>query len=172
MTGMPGWDTQWGYEDPTALAPPVDVFKGDPLEPSRRNPFGRVGVPEGVLITPMREYRTAATRYGPDWSQLPITLHKPFIRPWSAPHPAPEPTEEQAERQRVGVAGQFRVSSIMWTRTGRPSATLERPTGETDAVLPGDTVNGWRVTEIGRNYVIVQDTATSMTQRLALKSAD
>jgi len=122
-------------------------------------------------VTATGAYRTGATRYGPDWSRYPITLREPFMRPWRALHPAPAPTQGQAQATREGTAGLFRVSSVMWVQ-GRPSATYEMPDGKYGSVTPGDLIGNWRVTEIGRSYVIVQDTQTNVVQRLPLKSGD
>ena len=163
----PGGGGTYGMS-PTEAAPAADAFKGAPLEPSRTNPFARPG---GVGVTATAAYRTGATRYGPDWSRLPLTLRKPFMRPWRAPHPAPAPTQAQAETTQEGTVGLFRVSSVMWAQ-GKPSATYETPDGKSGSVGPGDLIGNWRVTEIGSNYMIVQNTQTNVVQRLPLKSGD
>jgi len=65
----------------------------------------------------------------------------------------------------------MRISSILWSE-GSPLATYETPTGETGTVGPGDMIGNYKVIEIGRDYVIVQDTKTiAPPQRLSLKTS-
>ena len=138
-----------------------------PLELSRQNPFGAPGVAPGA---PLKEFRTAKTKYGPDWSRLPITLRVGFVPPERPPHPPPAPSAEEIKRIEEGAGAGFRISSILWTQ-GSPLATYETPSGETGTVGPGEVVKGWRVVEIGRTYVILQNVRNpAATQRLALKT--
>ncbi len=138
-----------------------------PLELSRQNPFALPGE-DGVAP---KELKTGATRYGPSWQDLPITLREGFVPPERPPHPPPAPSAEEIKRIEEGAGTGFRISSILWTK-GSPLATYETPEGETGTVGPGDVVEGWKVIEIGRSYVVVQNVRNpAATQRLALKSA-
>lgn len=167
MPGMPGGPEMPGMPGAApAAAPAAPAGPAQPTLGCRDNPFAPVGA-EGAIVA--KEYRTAATKYGPDWSQLPVTLREGFVRPERPPHPSPAPTPEEIETLAAGAGALFRISSILWT-AGAPLATYETPDGETGTIGPGDVVKGWRVTEIGRNYVIVQDVKSGRTQRLPLRT--
>jgi len=166
--GMPGMPEMPGM--PGAAAPAAPAAPAGPAQPTlgcRENPFAPVGAE--AVVAAKKEYRTAATKYGPDWSRLPVTLREGFVRPQRPPHPSPAPTPEEIETLAAGAGALFRISSILWT-AGAPLATYETPSGETGTIGPGDVVKGWRVTEIGRNYVIVQEVKSDRTQRLPLKT--
>jgi hypothetical protein len=136
---------------------------------ARQNPFAAPGAAE--LPPSAKEFKTTATHYGPDWSRLPITLRVGFVPPERPPHPAPAPSAEEIKQIEEGAGTGFRISSILWTQ-GSPLATYETPSGETGTVGPGDVVHGWKVIEIGRNYVMVQNVKNpAATQRLPLKTA-
>ncbi|HEY3397108.1 MAG TPA: hypothetical protein VGM19_05545 [Armatimonadota bacterium] len=149
-----------------AAAPAASGVPQSPLEVARPNPFSIAGAaPLPASVT--KEYRTGATKYGPDWSRLPITLRKGFVRPERPPHPPPGPSAEDIQAISGGAAAKFSVSIILWTQ-GSPLATIEAD-GDTGSVAPGETFHGWRVVEIGQNYVIMLDPKTNTTQRLQLK---
>ena len=136
-----------------------EVAKGDPLEPSRPNPFKPIGI---VGIVPIEEFVTLATRYGPDWSRIPITMREAFIRPQRPPRPAPpEPPPPTAKRF-------LRISMIMW-REGVPTASYETADGKTGTIRPGDWIEEWQVVEIGQDYAIVKKRDTGEIQRVLLK---
>jgi len=137
-----------------------------PLEPSRPNPFGAVGVAAKSMT---RELGTRATIYGPDWSRIPITRRVGFLQPTRPPHPPPGPSAIEAAAIATGAGARIRISSILWSE-GSPLATYETSAGETGTVGPGDLIDRFKVVEIGRDYVVVMDTRTNVPQRLPLKT--
>lgn len=142
-----------------------------PLEVARQNPFAAPGAAQ--LPGAAKEFKTAATKYGPDWSRLPITLREGFVPPERPPHPAPAPTPEEIRQIEEGAGAGFRISSILWTQ-GSPLATYETPDGKTGTVGPGDVVQvqgqSWKILEIGRDYVLVQNVRNpAATQRVPLR---
>ncbi len=170
MGGMPGGPPGAPPMPGAPAAPAAAGPSGAPLPPleiSRQNPFAEPGEPAGPAL---QEFRTAKTKYGPDWSQLPITLRVGFVPPERPPHPPPAPTVEEIRQIEEGAGTGFRISSILWTQ-GSPLATYETPGGETGTIGPGDVVSGWKVVEIGRSYVVVQNVRNpAATQRLALRT--
>jgi hypothetical protein len=115
-------------------------------------------------------YKTNKTKYGPDWSRFPLGLRYAFLKPERPPVPAPGPSEEEIQQIEKGAGAGFRISSILWTE-GKPLAVFETPGGETGTVSPGDVVHGWKIIEIGQNYVVVQSVSNpAATQRLPLKT--
>lgn len=147
----------------------AEAVKGDPLERNRDNPFAPLGAAALGIIS-LEDYITSATTYGPDRSALPITLREGFVRPSRPLHPAPAPSPEEIET--IAAGAELRISSIMWV-AGKPFATYETPDGRTGTIGPGDVVEDWRVIEIGRDYVMVQNTKNrEMVQRLPLKMVD
>jgi hypothetical protein len=162
--GMPGMPGAGGEAAAAAPAAPAVVLP--PLEPSRPNPFGGVGVATKSLT---QELRTRATKYGPDWSRIPITRRVGFLQPTRPPHPAPGPSASEAAAIATGAGAKIRISSILWSE-GSPLATYESTSGETGTVGPGDLIDKFRVVEIGRDYVVVMDTKTNVPQRLPLKT--
>lgn len=130
------------------------------LEGSRPNPFlprGTVADGGGAAGPPLR------TRYGANWSQLPITYRLGFVRPRV---PAPR---EVAPPQIELPAADMIVTSILWTQDGQAIAGYEAG-GKQGVVKPGDIVDTWQVVEIGRNYVVVAD-RESGRQRTVYMSA-
>ncbi len=142
-----------------------------PLEVARQNPFAAPGAAE--LPGAAKEFKTTATKYGPDWSRLPITLREGFVPPERPPHPAPAPSSEEIRQIEEGAGAGFRISSILWTQ-GSPLATYETTDGKTGTVGPGDVVQvqgqSWKILEIGRDYVLVQNVRNpAATQRVPLR---
>ena len=163
--GAPG-----GSGAPGGAAPAAAAAAGTPqlpLEAARQNPFA---VPEGAAVVLPKAFKTNRTTYGPDWHHYPVTLRSAFIRPQRPPVPAPGPTATEIEEIQKGAGTGFRISSILWTE-GKPLAVYETPSGETGTVGPGDVVHGWKIIEIGQNYVVVQSVRNpAATQRLPLKT--
>jgi len=155
MPGMPGMGPPSAMGGAQVAAAPPAEFKGPPLEAERDNPFASPAVElEPALAT--------ATKYGPDWSRMPVTTRVGFVRPERPPRPAPpEPPPPTAKRF-------LRISSIMWSG-GRPTATYETADGKTGTIQPGDWVEEWQVIEMGQDYVVVKHRDTGEIQRVFLK---
>ena len=152
MPGMGPFGAMGGAQ--VATAPPAE-FKGPPLESERDNPFTPPGVELELALA-------AATKYGPDWSRMPVTTRVGFVRPERPPRPAPpEPPPPTAKRF-------LRISSMMWS-AGRPIATYEAADGKTGTIQPGDWVEEWQVIEMGQDYVVVKHRDTGEIQRVFLK---
>lgn len=158
--GMVGGGTEGGATGGTAAAAAPTGPDSRKLEGSRPNPFlprGTVADEGGVAGPPLR------TRYGANWSQLPITYRLGFVRPRV---PAPR---EVAPPQIDLPAADMIVTSILWTQDGQAIAGYESG-GKQGVVKPGDIVDTWQVVEIGRNYVVVADRETGR-QRTVYMSA-
>ena len=142
-----------------------------PIEASRPNPFAAPGVTTKTPVSAVKEFKTTKTKYGPNWSHFPITLRRGFLRPERPPHPPPGPSPSEIGAIAAGAQSRVRISSILWSE-GSPLATYETTAGETGTVGPGDMIDNFRVMEIGRNYVVIQDTKTNVTQRLPLRTEE
>ena len=152
MPGMGPFGAMGGAQ--VAAAPPAE-FKGPPLESERDNPFTPPGVELELALA-------AATKYGPDWSRVPVTTRVGFVRPERPPRPTPPaPPPPTAKRF-------LRISSMMWSE-GRPIATYETADGNTGTIQPGDWVEEWQVIEMGQDYVVVKHRDTGEIQRVFLK---
>lgn len=144
----------------TTAAPMAVESDSRKLEGSRANPFlprGAVAGEDGTAGPPFR------TRYGANWSQLPITYRLGFVRPRV---PA---AREVAPPQIVLPAADMVVTSILWTQDGQAMAVYEAGS-KSGVVKPGDVVDTWQVVEIGRDYVVVAD-RESGRQRTVYMSA-
>jgi len=126
-----------------------------PLEPPRANPFLPVEGAAGLI-------KTTATKYGPDWSQIPITTRLGFTRPTYPRQPRlpelPEPLSSPS----------MRITGITWSG-GMPLASYETKDGKTGVVGPGDIVDDRQVLKIGQDYVVVRNRKTNQVQRLQLR---
>ena len=137
-------------------APTPSSFTGDPLEPSRPNPF-QAGA--GLDIEAIESITTAATTYGPAWDGMPIATRMSLGAPQRGPEPKAEPVPKPS----------MRISSVMWTAS-KPLATYETADGKTGSVQPGDIVDNWVVEQIGQDYALVRNTMTGECRRAPLKT--
>ncbi len=160
MPGMPGMGPPGAMGGAQVAAAPPTEFKGPPLESERDNPFTTPSI--GLEIAGLGPALVAATKYGPDWSRMPVTTRVGFVRPERPPRPTPpEPPPPTAKRF-------LRISSMMWSE-GRPIATYETADGKTGTIQPGDWVEEWQVIEMGQDYVVVKHRDTGEIQRVFLK---
>lgn len=144
------------------MAAAVPIVPVPPLETSRPNPFLPTGSEGGVGGTPAKVPYT--TKYGLDWSKLPITARLGFVRPSVPAHAAvapPAPTEEPTF--------DITVTSILWTQDGQAMAVYESGS-KNGVVRPGDVVGDWQVQEIWRDRIIVADRKNGKTQTVYLTS--
>jgi hypothetical protein len=136
-----------------------------PLEPSRPNPFApRIGVDVGVSVTEAARV-AAPTRYGPDWSRLPIAERVAFVPPGPLPTP---PTPPLPVIPRPAEAT-IRITSILWDATGQALAAYEDDAGRTGQLRPGDQIQGFVVREITRTGVTLEHPRTGEVQRLEIR---
>lgn len=144
---------------PAAAPTPAPVLipaDREPLEAHRPNPFAPRAAAGGVA----EEVRAAlAFRYGPDWSDVPIGESTAFTLPIVPEAPTPLPP-----MIRPGAADLLRVTSIMWGADGQALAAYETPDGQTGVLKPGDRVQGWTVTEIRRNGVVLRSAVGEIQQ--------
>jgi len=151
---------EMGGEMMGEAAPAPSDFTGEPFEAWRPNPF-LAGA--GVEIESIEGMTTTATRYGPDWYQLPIAARLSMAAcqrgPELAAEPAPKPEEEKF----------MRISSILWT-AGKPLAIYETADGKTGSVQPGDIVDNWMVEQIGQDYAMMRNVISGEYRRVPLKS--
>jgi hypothetical protein len=120
---------------PAAAAAPSGP--SSPLEPSRPNPFAPLDTPE-----PEDRYVTSSTKYGHDWSQVPMGYFYDLPQPGVPPGPpAPIPPNP------MPAADLVRISSVVWPARdvgtgapGRAFATYENPEGETRVAVPGSEI--------------------------------
>ncbi len=137
---------------------PEDIVP--PLERSRANPFApRIAVDVTVDVPDV-----APTRYGPDWSQLPIAERVAFVPP-DIPTPPTPPAPVIPRAEDVGL----RITSILWDATGQAMAAYEDDEGQTGQLRPGDRIRGMTVQEISRTGVKLEDTRTGEVQELRLR---
>jgi len=132
-----------------------------PLEVPRANPFEPA--PDRATT-----FRTSATKYGPDWSRIPITVRPnltfsqlTYPRTVVVPELPPSPSEAVA-----------RITGIIWA-DGSAMATYETTNPEngrrvSGVVRPGERIKGWEVVQIGENQVRVRNTETRQQQTLTL----
>lgn len=143
-------------------APAAPIVPVPALEASRPNPFLPAGTEGGVSGAPAKV--PYATKYGVNWSQLPITARLGFVRP-NVPARAvvqpPTPTEEPSF--------DITVTSILWTQDGQAMAVYESGP-KSGVVRPGDVVGEWQVLEIWRDRIIVADRKNGKTQTVYLTS--
>jgi hypothetical protein len=145
---------------PTPALVPIPADR-EPLEAYRPNPFAPRAAAGGVG----EEVRAArAFRYGPDWSDVPIGESTAFTLPVVPKPPTPLPP-----MIRPGAAELLRVTSIMWGADGQALAAYETPDGQTGVLKPGDRVQGWTVTEIRRNGVVLRS-AIGEIQQIELRA--
>ena len=168
MPGMPGAAPGGMPMMPGAAGAPAAAISGKPpLEPGRPNPFavieaaGGIGGSVGGKKSP---FPTQYTKYGPDWSKMPLATRIGF------PH---------AERPEVGssihlpplpegttTSDKFmRVSGVSWS-DGAAMALYETEDGKSGVVRPGDFVEGWQIMEVRRDKVIIKKRGTDETQEL------
>ncbi|NLO73066.1 MAG: hypothetical protein GX100_03005 [candidate division WS1 bacterium] len=169
MPGGPPGAPGAGPPGEAAAAPAAPAVVQPPLERSRPNPFAPVGVTTKAPVSAVKEFKTAKTKYGPVWSQVPVTLRAGFLRPERPAHPPPGPSPSEIGEIVAETRAKIRVSSILWSE-GSPLATYETTAGETGTVGPGDMIDNYRVTEIGRTHMTIQDTRTNVTERLPLRT--
>ncbi len=157
--GMPGGIGMMGMGMgvQAAPAPVVNTFEGDPFEGSQPNPFsGGIGTEAGVAVT-------AATTYGPTWSELPLASRVGIGPAQRRPEPEPVAAPE------LGEVKFMRISSIMWN-SDRPLAIYEMRNGKTGSIQPGDIVDDWLVEQIGQDYVKVSNVVSGEVRRVPLKA--
>jgi len=140
-----------------APAPVKNTFEGDPFEGSQPNPFsGGIGTEAEVAVT-------AATTYGPTWSELPLASRVGIGPTERRPEPEPVAAPEVAEVKFM------RISSIMWTGDW-PLATYEMMDGNAGSIRLGDIVDDWLVEQIGQDYVRVSNVVSGEVRRVPLKA--
>jgi len=156
---MPGMGGPAPGGAPAAAAPPAAA--SEPLEPSRPNPFeARAGGPAAEAAAAV-----AATRYGPDWSSLPISEHMGFVRPEIPPPPTPPAPVISAVPE-----SEIRITSILWDASGQAQAAYEIEGGRSGVLKPGDRIQGSTVIEITRSGVKLQDQRSGAVQTLEIRS--
>ena len=166
MPGMPG--AAPGGMPGAAGVPGIPIVARPPLEPSRPNPFAVIDAPIGMGGSTggskKSAFPTQYTKYGPDWSKIPLAKRIGF------PH---------ADRPEVGAgihlpplpegtttSDKFmRVSGVTWT-DGAAMALYETEDGKSGVVRPGDFVEGWQIVEVRRDKVIIKKRGASETQEL------
>jgi hypothetical protein len=155
-------------EEETAAAQPAipDVPKRpEPLEPSRENPFAPIGS-TGYAELDLDVFKTAGTKYGPNWKQLPISMRKPF--PALGGEPRPMPADVQLEDfGTVGDQLELRLTSVLWVED-RAIATYEDEFDKIRTVELGDSVGEWQVIQIGKNFVQLKHPGTGEAKRLTM----
>lgn len=165
-------EDDWMYDDPDMMPgtrpdepdAPVAITPDrivPPLEPSRPNPFQpRIGVDVAVPEV----LRIAPTRYGPDWSSLPIAERVAFVAPDIPTPPTPPPPVISR-----AVDPTLRITSILWDATGQALAAYEDEAGRTGQLRPGEQIEGLTVKEITRRGVTLEDPRTGEVQELELR---
>jgi len=181
MGGAMGGGMGGGMGAPGGGAAPAaggGTFSGAPLEPSRANPFASIdSEPAGA-----GQYRTHKTKYGPDWSRVPLgymtSLPQPQIPaapPVSLP---PNPTS---------AANLLRVSAVVWPAQdtgkgapGRAFATYEGPDGRTRIAVPGSQISvtdpatkrgqRWRVTGVKPDGLVLRNADTGEETSLRVQA--
>jgi len=133
-----------------------------PMEPSRANPFAPVQARKGAGV----EDYSAATAYGPNFSNYPITLRVPFPRPET-----PKP-EELAPKLPPEVEYR-RLSAVLWAPDGGVTAVLEMgepPNVSSKIVKPGDVFDDWQVVEIQNDRVILRNRSNGQLDTIELQT--
>lgn len=160
--GMMGGAPGGGGAAPAGGAPAGGgSFSGAPLEPSRANPFASIDSAAASTQT----YQTRKTRYGPDWSRVPLgyltSLPQPSVPPAPPAVIPPNP---------VSAASLVRVNAVVWPAQdtgagsqGRAFAAWEGPDGVTRVATPGSQISvtdpatrrsqRWRVTGLKADSV-------------------
>jgi len=133
----------------------------EPLEPSRPNPFE----PRAAAGVAAAAAASGATRYGPDWSRLPIAESMAFVRT-EIPAATPPPTPVV----RGGEEAPLRITSILWDASGQAQAAYETDEGRSGVLKPGDRIQGNTVVEITRTGVTLRNERTGATQTLELRA--
>ena len=104
-------------------------------------------------------FATRYTRYGPDWSQIPITQRLGFTKA-VVPERGPLPELPPASSEKV-----IRVSGVSWS-DGAAMALWENDKGDSGVLKPGDFVDSWQVVEIRSDRVILKKRGTGELQEI------
>jgi|LSQX01.3.fsa_nt_gb hypothetical protein len=168
--GMPGGGPDFGGAPMSGAAPdgptePSSSFKGAPIEPSPTQPFRPAPIAGGAFGDVPLE-RMQVTRYGSNWSQIPITQRMGFPDPEVPARKAPKPPSAVIDADKP-----LRVTSIMWTQDGQALAVYEFGEGPdklSGVVRPGDVVENWRAVEIRGDHIVVEDRKSNVRTEVYL----
>jgi hypothetical protein len=143
-----------------------DVPKRDqPLEPSRENPFAPLGT-TGYAELDLDVFRTVGTKYGPDWSKLPVSIRKPFPALGGEPRLMPGDVTVD-DFATVADDLELRLTSVLWIED-RALATYEDQYDKIRTVELGDSVDEWQVIQIGKNFIQLKHPGTGESKRLSM----